>query len=90
MTDWQSTNNKLEDSDFVLTSKLVDGLDATDKDSEGVWKYCNYDDKRVGAYRDCGPQGFVGWQWTANRGGKPAKFYIYTPRGINIVFIYIF
>jgi len=71
--DWESTNNLLGE-DFNLFSTLEDALADTN-----AWSYCNYDDDNIGMFRDCGPNSYVGGEWTSKtRGGDSAAFYIYT------------
>lgn len=62
---WSSENNLL-DVDFELYSSMSYAL-------AGIlsWDFCNYDDNAIGFPRDCGQNGFVGWQWTSlTRGGQ--------------------
>lgn len=74
--DWQSTHNVLG-VDFNLFSTLQDALADTNP-----WTYCNYDDPNIGMFRDCGPTGGHGGEWTSRtRGGDAAAFYIYTGLG---------
>ena len=58
-----STNNAIN-TDFKLYSTLDDAILDTN-----AWSYCNYDDITygIGAFRDCGPSGFVGCQITGDK-----------------------
>jgi len=75
---WSNTNNVLG-IDFNLYSTLSDAL--TDN-RQNAWKYCNYNDPGIGAFRDCGKTGSVPWQWTSQSrggdGGQKASFYVYS------------
>jgi len=74
MKDWSSTDNVLG-IDFNLYSTLSDALS---DNRQNAWKYCNYNDPGIGAFRDCGKTGSVYWQWTSqSRGGQKASFYVY-------------
>eukprot|EP01083_Nonionella_stella_P263575 895219_1 len=77
MSVWTSINNTLG-VDFNLYSTLQDALtDAT------PWTHCNYDDIRVGAFRDCGPTGIVAINWVSDASSsltsaRTAKFSVLT------------
>jgi len=75
MKDWSNRNNVLG-VNFNLYSTLADVLL---DDKQNAWKYCNYNDPGIGAFRDCGKTGYVPYQWTSlSRGGHKASFYVYT------------
>eukprot|EP00485_Elphidium_margaritaceum_P020577 CAMPEP_0202725828 /NCGR_PEP_ID=MMETSP1385-20130828/184300_1 /ASSEMBLY_ACC=CAM_ASM_000861 /TAXON_ID=933848 /ORGANISM="Elphidium margaritaceum" /LENGTH=476 /DNA_ID=CAMNT_0049392033 /DNA_START=53 /DNA_END=1483 /DNA_ORIENTATION=+ len=70
---WASNNNILG-ANFELYSSIED-LEA----GTNAWTYCNYDDTNIGPFRDCGPTGYVAFEWTSNgRGGDTADYYILT------------
>jgi len=70
---WASNNNILG-ANFELYSSIED-LEA----GTNAWTYCNYDDGNIGPFRDCGPTGYVAFEWTSNgRGGDTADYYILT------------
>merc|ERR1719334_471535 len=70
---WFSENNILG-TDFNLYSTLEDAINDNNR-----WAYCNYDEPNIGMFRDCGPNGGQGWEWTSRvRGGDTAFFYIYS------------
>ena len=56
---WTSNGNILG-TDFQLYSSMYDL-----QNNINPWKYCNYDDPNVGAFRDCGKTGYVADQWTS-------------------------
>ena len=68
---WASASNILG-TDFNLYSSwgnLVTG--------SSPWTSCNYDASGVGAFRDCGPNGFVGNQWySQSQGTNQVAFYV--------------
>eukprot|EP01083_Nonionella_stella_P048819 130317_1 len=75
MISWLSTDNILN-TDFKLYTTLQDAL--TDSNQ---WTYCNYDDPPVGAFRDCGPFGYVPSNWVSHgtstiRSSRTGKFSI--------------
>ena len=73
---WFSENNILG-TDFNLYSTLEDAINDNNR-----WTFCNYDDPNIGMFRDCGPNGGQGWEWTSRvRGGDNALFYIYDDPG---------
>ena len=76
---WTSTNNLLG-IDFKLYSTLQDAL----ADTNG-WSYCNYDDfaGEVGAFRDCGPSGFVGCQITGDKDANGWIFHTCTNQSMH-------
>ena len=77
--DWENTNNVLG-TDFDLFSTLSDALSGSNP-----WAYCNYNDNNIGMFRDCGPTGGKGGEWTSKyRGGDTASFFIYTRRDTTI------
>ena len=87
---WRSSNNIIN-SNFALYSSLEDAIYDNNR-----WQYCNYDDLKVGAFRDCGKtyESRVGCDWTADvfNGGnnfancnRPTKFSIYVGTGSNLV-----
>jgi len=55
---WTNENNVLG-RDFKLYSNLMDAIF-----DRNAWTYCNYNDKYIGFPRDCGPTGYVPWQWS--------------------------
>ena len=59
LNNWFSTKNTIH-VDFELYSTYEDALL-----QENEWAYCNYDHKKVGFPRDCGPTGYVGCQWNS-------------------------
>ena len=79
---WRSSNNVIN-VNFALYSSLEDAIYDRNR-----WQYCNYDDLKVGAFRDCGKtaESKVGCDWTSdvlNGGhnyahcGRSTKFSIY-------------
>jgi hypothetical protein len=54
---WASASNLLG-VDFKLYESYSDLLTDT-----SAWQFCNYDSGGVGAFRDCGPTGFVPYHW---------------------------
>jgi len=83
MHEWKSVDNHIG-HDFDLFSTLQDALTGSN-----AWTFCNYDDAGVGMFKDCGPHGFVPWQWTGSipvRGAEPAdvRFYIFAATGSTL------
>jgi len=60
---WASAGNILG-TDFQLYSSWSDLVAGTN-----AWTFCNYDGIGIGFPRDCGPTGWVPWQWTACASG---------------------
>ena len=73
---WLSDNNNMSAGDFILTSTLQDAIQI-----QNIWQFCNYDDtlNQVGAFRDCGPDDPVGWEWTPH---VRARFSIFIGDGM--------
>eukprot|EP00592_Proboscia_alata_P028619 CAMPEP_0194442358 /NCGR_PEP_ID=MMETSP0176-20130528/126081_1 /TAXON_ID=216777 /ORGANISM="Proboscia alata, Strain PI-D3" /LENGTH=778 /DNA_ID=CAMNT_0039268443 /DNA_START=241 /DNA_END=2574 /DNA_ORIENTATION=- len=72
--EWASQDNELNE-DFELYSNMLDALN-----DRNQWQFCNYDYYGIGFPRECGPDGFVGGQWTSlTRGGPQSNygFYVY-------------
>jgi len=65
---WASANNRLN-SDFKLYSTFEDAIN-----DRNAWTFCNYDDfSGVGFPRDCGPTGWVSWQWNSFTGRSGSR-----------------
>ena len=56
---WSNSNNVLHE-DFEIYSSLEDALA-----DENPWTFCNYNDPGIGFPRDCGPTGYVAFQWNS-------------------------
>jgi len=69
MVTWSDTDNRMHE-DFDIYSTLEDAL--TDVNA---WTFCNYNDYRhkIGFPRDCGPNGYVSWQWNSLQHGGTKK-----------------
>lgn len=82
---WYSDDNTMANDDFGLYSSLSDAINDVNE-----WTYCNYDDCSVGFPRDCGPTGYVAWQWNTNdptragTGQQNIQFSIYTGDGVTL------
>jgi len=72
---WSSVNNVLNE-DFALYSNMLDALDDTAR-----WTFCNYDEPGLGFPRDCGPDGFIGNQWTSLTWGGKQNYAYYVWEG---------
>jgi len=81
MKSWRSTNNVINNN-FILTNDIISAIYSDYNGSNtNYWRFCNYDDGRVGAFRDCGPNRFIGgWQMycTINSNCKSMRFSILT------------
>ena len=71
-TDYWRNESNILGTDFNLYSTFEDAIQDTN-----AWTYCNYDAPDVGMFRDCGPDGAVGAQWTHRTWAwQPASFYL--------------
>jgi len=86
MNNWVNTNNK-RGEDFNLYSTLEDaisGFATTEESGEdpNAWTYCNFNGGNIGFPRDCGPNGYTGYNWNSFRRGtyheaRSIAFYYY-------------
>ena len=82
----QDTQNVVKfNQDFRLHNSYSDAVNDTNK-----WKYCNANDPGIGFPRDCGPDGYVPYQWnsagtykrqgiTSSYGAKRVQYSIEAP-----------
>ena len=66
---WSSTHNTLN-VDFYLYSSWSDLISDINR-----WQFCDYDND-VGFPGDCGPNGFIGGQWTGRTELGTMSFYV--------------
>lgn len=76
-TNWFSSgkvNSNVFNKDFSLFSNMNDA-----RINRNKWRFCNFNDPGVGAFRDCGRYGGVGGQWisTYRRNSKYYPWYFY-------------
>ena len=66
---WKNVDNNLH-KDFEIYSSLEDLHAGRNK-----WSFCNYNDYRwkIGFPRDCGPKGYIPWDWISLKHHRSPK-----------------